>query len=114
VAPIATKQAPISHYKFTWQRFSAPVARTFAYLAICITMQYCFDFAYKSGVNSGIISSIFSSSCIFTSMIFYFKYGHKLSMIDAIGIGFILLCVCMIALGGAGGSSEEDDIKSED
>lgn len=47
-------------------------------------------------------------------MVFYFKYGHKISVIDAIGIGFILLCVFMIALGGAGGSSEEDDIKSDD
>jgi drug/metabolite transporter (DMT)-like permease len=77
-------------------------------------MQACFEFAFKSGVNSGIISSIFSSSCIFTTVVFYFKYGHKISVIDAIGTSFILLCVFMIALGGTNGSSEEDEIKSDD
>jgi drug/metabolite transporter (DMT)-like permease len=73
----------------------------------------CFLFASKSGVNGGIISTIFSSSCIFTIVIFYFKYGHKISFVDFIGTCFILLCVVMIALGGTGGS-ESESIKTDD
>jgi drug/metabolite transporter (DMT)-like permease len=73
----------------------------------------CFFFAFKSGVNAGIISTIFSSSCIFTIVIFYFKYGHQISLIDFIGTCFILLCVVMIALGGTGGSDSEE-VKTED
>lgn len=71
-------------------------------------------FASKSGVNGGIISTIFSSSCIFTIVIFYFKYGHQISKVDAIGTFFILLCVFLIALGGTGGSSESEDVKSDE
>jgi len=74
----------------------------------------CFTFAAKSGVNGGIISTIFSSSCIFTIIIFYFKYGHKISLIDAIGTTFILACVLLIAFGGNGGQSDEVSQKTEE
>lgn len=67
-----------------------------------------FFFASKSGVNGGIISAIFSSSCVFTIVIFYFKYGHKISVIDSIGTVFIITCVLLIAFGGTDG-----DLKSE-
>lgn len=47
-------------------------------------------------------------------MIFYFKYGHQISKVDAIGTGFILLCVVLIALGGTGGSSDSAEVKSDE
>ena len=74
----------------------------------------CFTFAAKSGVNGGIISTIFSSSCIFTIIIFYFKYGHKISLIDAVGIAFIFACVLLIAFGGNGSQSDEVSKKTEE
>jgi drug/metabolite transporter (DMT)-like permease len=73
----------------------------------------CFTFAAKSGVNGGIISAIFSSSCIFTIIIFYFKYGHQVSLVDSVGTVFILLCVLLIAFGGSGGQTEEEQKTEE-
>ena len=98
----------------TWQRFSAPMSRCFSQVLILHTILSCFAFAAKSGVNGGIISTMFSSSCIFTMIIFYFKYGHKISLVDAIGTAFILACVLLIAFGGNGDQSDEISEKTNE
>lgn len=64
-------------------------------------------FAEKSGINPGIISSIFSSTCVFTIILFYFLYGQKLSVFDFIGIFFIIGSVVFISMGGGESSDEE-------
>ena len=76
---------------------------------IQIVIIQCFEFAARSGVNGGIISTIFSSSSLFSIIIFYFKYGQKVTKMDYLGTFFILLCVVLIALGGAGGLSDDSD-----
>jgi drug/metabolite transporter (DMT)-like permease len=108
IEPRIIKPAPLAVHVFTWQRFSVPLLRCFVQISLSFSVIACFSFASKSGVNAGIISAIFSSSCIFTIVIFYIKYGVKISLIDAIGTGLILLCVAMIALGGTGGSDNID------
>jgi hypothetical protein len=62
-------------YELTWYKFSAPFSRGLCQLAIQFVIIQCFEFAAKSGVNGGIISTIFSSSSLFSIVIFYFKYG---------------------------------------
>lgn len=64
-------------------------------------------FAEKSGINPGIISSIFSSTCVFTIIMFYFLYGQKLTLNDWVGIFFIMLCVVFISIGGGEAPAEE-------
>jgi len=64
-------------------------------------------FAEKSGINPGIISSIFSSTCVFTIILFYCMYGQKLSIFDFIGIFFIIGSVVFISIGG--GESDEEE-----
>ena len=68
-------------------------------------------FAEKSGINPGIISSIFSSTCVFTIIIFYFMYGQKLSVFDFIGIFFIIGSVVFISIGGGEASDEADSTR---
>jgi drug/metabolite transporter (DMT)-like permease len=69
---------------------------------------FTFAFAFPSGVNAGIISSIFASSCIFTIIIFFFKYGQKVTKFDALGAFMIILCVALVGVGGAFGSGEQE------
>lgn len=66
----------------------------------------CFEYAGKSGVNSGIMASIFSSCVIITPIIFHFKYGQKFSKGDFIGGAFILACIILISTDGGAGSSD--------
>ena len=57
-------------YKMTWKRISVPVVRGLFQMAISVLITLTFEFAFKSGVNSGIIASNFSSCLIFTGLIF--------------------------------------------
>ena len=67
-----------------------------------------FTFAGKSGVNSGIISTIFCTSVIFSNILFYILYGQKLSKYDIFGSLMIVASVVLIGFGGATGGSETD------
>ena len=67
-----------------------------------------FWFAGKSGVNAGIISCMFSSSIVFISVIFYFKYGQKLTVRDALGSVLIVASVVFIAIGGKNRDTTSD------
>ena len=58
-----------------------------------------FYYAGLSGVNSGIIASIFSTSILFSSLIFYFIYGQKLTKNDALGC--ILVAVSVFIIGSS-------------
>lgn len=93
---------------FSWQRFAGSCSRGIVELLINVGLIYSFMFADKSGINPGIISSIFSSTCVFTIIMFYCLYGQKLSINDWVGTAFIMLCVVFISLGGGeGGAGEE-------
>jgi len=58
-----------------------------------------FGYAAKSAVNSGIISSIFCVSVIFSSIAFYFLYKQKLTLYDMFGALMIITCVVLIGMG---------------
>ena len=81
-------------------------------MAIDFLMLQSFAFVAKSGVNAGVMSIIFSSCLIFTPIIFYFKYGQKLTLWDLLGALLIAICVVLIALGGSGSiKSDEGESK---
>jgi drug/metabolite transporter (DMT)-like permease len=47
---------------------------------------------------------------VFTAIIFYFLYGQKLTLWDFGGVLFIIVCVALIAVGGAGGGGHGKDV----
>lgn len=68
-----------------------------------------FYFSSKCEMNGGIISSLFSTSLVFTIAIFYFKYNQKVTIFDVCGACFIIASVALI---GFSVSTDEDiDIK---
>lgn len=46
------------------------------------------------------MASIFASGVIFVAVIFYFKFGQKLTTFDLIGTFLMLICVGLITAGG--------------
>jgi uncharacterized membrane protein len=59
-----------------------------------------FSLSFASGINTGIITSLFSTSLIFTSAYFYFKFGQKLSLLCMVGILLVVACVVLVSLSG--------------
>mmetsp|Transcript_26842 Transcript_26842/g.40927 ORF Transcript_26842/g.40927 Transcript_26842/m.40927 type:complete len:103 (-) Transcript_26842:98-406(-) len=70
-------------------------------------ISFTFYFAGKSDINSGIIASIFSSSAIFSPILFFFIHKQKLTLYDVAGCFAIVSSVLVIGiLGGSGDDSE--------
>lgn len=103
---VAPKKVPKVIVLFSGLRLSVPVIRALVQGVITILIICTFAFAFPSGVNAGIISSIFASSCVFTIIIFFFKYGQKVTKFDALGAFMIVLCVALVGVGGALESGE--------
>ena len=71
-----------------------------------MALETTFYFAGLSGVNSGIIATIFSTCVVFTALIFRVRYGQILSLMDWLGCLIIMGCVVLIGLGA---SQDNDD-----
>ena len=102
---------PQTKLGFSCSRFAGSCSRGIIELLINVALIYSFMFAEKSGINPGIISSIFSSTCVFTIIEFYFWKKQKLSLNDWAGTFFIMLCVVFISIGG--GDAGSDQIEQE-
>lgn len=90
-------------------RFQGSCSRGIIELLINVALIYSFMFAGKSGINPGIVSSIFSSTCVFTIIMFYFWKHQKLTLNDWAGTFFIILCVVFISIGG--GEAPKDEVE---
>ena len=72
--------------------------RVVANWMINVSLNYTFVLAYACGINSGIITSIFASSMIYVGIVFYFKFGQKMSKVDIFGIVLMVGCIVCISL----------------
>ena len=91
---------------FDWHTFGAPIRRIFCQLSIQILLFFTFKFAAESNINTGIITSCFATSLIFTSVYFYFKHSQKLTVTDGLGICMVISCVVIISLSGKASSTD--------
>lgn len=66
---------------------------------VYFTVFYTMEFAFKAGVNQGIIASLFSTSIVFSSVTFYFLYQEKLSSRHLTGLIFMAGAVVLISFG---------------
>jgi drug/metabolite transporter (DMT)-like permease len=82
-------------------------------LSIYVMLGFTFIYANKSGIHTGVVTSLFCSSLIFTIAYFYFKHNQKLQISDWIGIILVCICVVLISIsegeGGHGGHGTEKD-----
>ena len=106
-SPYFRKARTPNKFQFNWAAFCVPIFRGMINGSIQVIIILTFGFAAKSGVNSGIIASIFSSCVVFTPIIFYFKHGQMISKSDILGGLFIIICVVLIGAGPAIFSSKE-------
>ena len=75
------------------------LSRALANVIVQFALYFTFKFCFKSGLNGGVVSIIFSSSMLFTMGLFYRWYDQRVSGMDKIGTFFIIMCVIFIAVG---------------
>ena len=56
-----------------------------------------FKNASLAKMNHGIITTLLSLYCVFTTLIFYFVFGERLQRKFIFGIAFMLACVVFVA-----------------
>mmetsp|Transcript_5488 Transcript_5488/g.9301 ORF Transcript_5488/g.9301 Transcript_5488/m.9301 type:complete len:83 (-) Transcript_5488:599-847(-) len=78
-----------------------PIQRTLLISAVNICLNMTFSYAAESDINSGIISTTFSSSVIFTVIMFWYKYHQTLGKFEIIGCLLIIASVLLIGFGGS-------------
>ena len=81
----------------------ANVATNFIYLVV-LTIGW--KLAKASGLNQGVIAAMINLASLFNIVIFYFKFGEKISALHAIGIVFSISCVVCISVAAANTNEE--------
>lgn len=104
-----------SEPKYVFNRFSirAPVRRCLNNLMIMGILDLTFYSASEAGLNTGIITSIFATCIIFTSICFYFMKGEKPGLYDFLGGAMIVTCVLLISLSPASGKEAGGSLLSQ-
>ena len=74
------------------------VLRTSAvFISLTLTI-LTYNFSTQAGLNQGISSTLFATSCVFTSISFYCIFNQRLGICHIFGIVLMLLCVTLIGL----------------
>ena len=89
-------------YVLQWRRVLGTISRGLTQFIIQIFVLSTFYYTAKTGINSGIIASVFSTNLIFVTLYFYCFKGQRLTCNDTIGSLLIITCLVMIGIGGAG------------
>ena len=86
---------------FSIFRLSGPVIRTMSLISYDYAVYFAFSFAVYGGLNPGILSTIFATSCIFAAILFWYMYNQKLSMFDVVGTLLMIGALFLIGYGGS-------------
>ena len=85
---------------------TANVATNFTFLVV---LSIGWKLAKASGLNQGVIAAMINLASLFNIVIFYFKFGEKISALQLIGIVFTICCVVCISVAAA--STDESSIE---
>jgi drug/metabolite transporter (DMT)-like permease len=79
-----------------------------------VTILFCtclsFDYAGKANINKGVIASLYTSSIVFTSVVFRVVYGELISFKQACSMAAIMSGVICVGLGKPSASEQTVDI----
>ena len=73
------------------------VIRTILNFCFQSSIILAFKYATLAEMNQGVVTSLFSTYCVFTSLIFYFLFKEQLQRKFIIGIAFMLACVALVS-----------------
>ena len=81
-----------------------------------VMVAYSFKYAKMAEINQGCLPCIFSITTFYVCVLFYIKFGEKISAIRIIGTLLMLPCIVFIALGSTpeAKSSEEASAPAAD
>ena len=107
------EQSQDGQIRFSITRFLVPIRRG-CILTACLSMLVLtYQVATKGKINHGIISSIFSTSLVYSSVWFWIVHKQKLNRSQICGITLVILCVVLISLGGGEDKQKDKAVKKD-
>ena len=107
-------------YVLNWGAIWVPIRRFAVNLSIYVMLGLTFMWADKANMHTGVITSLFCTSLIFTIIYFRIFHAQHLQCTDYIGILLVVICVVLISIseGGHGPKPTEvntlEDIEEEE
>ena len=65
-------------------------------------------------MNQGVISTLLSCASLINIVVFYFKFGEKISCLHFIGVALMLACIVCISVAATAAKEEVGDFDSDD
>ena len=96
---------------FNWMNLLGLILRATVNITYQLAVLFALMYASRAGLNQGVVSSIFSLYCVYTSIIFYFLFHERLTRKLVLGIFLMISCVFFIAISHY---VQSDSIESQD
>ena len=93
--------------KLLWRSLIPITVNVLTNGGMLVVMALGWKLGKAAGLNQGVILTLLSLASLFNIVIFYFKFGEKISPLHFIGIFLMLACVLCISI--AATSSDDDD-----
>ena len=84
---------------FRKDRAMGPLFRGIVQICIFFSMFLTLEASHQADINQGIISSLFSTSIIFSSLLFYLLFKDKLTVRHLLGLLMMIVSVVLICMG---------------
>ena len=75
-----------------------------------ILIAYAFKFALLAKINQGCIPSLFSTTAIYIAVVFYKKFGEKISISKIFGITLMMPCIILLSIDNKEDKQSDDDL----
>ena len=75
-----------------------------------ILIAYAFKFALLAKINQGCIPSLFSTTAIYIAVLFYCKFGEKISISKIFGIILMIPCIILLSIDNKEDKDGEGDL----
>ena len=95
-----------------WKSLIPVLVNVFTNSGYILVMSLAWGFAKAAGLNQGVISTLLALASLINIVIFYFKFGEKVSALHLIGVFLMLACVVCISI--AATEVDKEDFDEED
>ena len=85
-----------------WKSLIPVVANILTNVSSFLLLSLGWKFAKASDMNQGVIYTLVSFASLINIVVFYFKFGEKISYLHFIGVILMLLCIICISMAATG------------
>ena len=100
--------------KILWKSIIPVIVGVLTNGAYLLVLSLGWKLAKASDMNQGVISTLLSTASLINIIVFYFKFGEKISCLHFIGVALMIGCIICVSLAAASKSDEDEDFDTDE